>query len=347
LIKEKKQKKKAVVEPIINVVQELIQESEDEKELLVLAPPSQRKALEEKKDLQIQRLQKRCLDLKEDFDKKELDFNEKMKLYQDTNKVLTGLLAKSQDSISDLRAKGGQEIFVLKSIYESAEAEYIRQIQNLKKEMSQQAPSRKQQDLIERLNSDLRHLCIIQEKLGKELGKAHEECQILKKENLSLETGMAKVERMLHDNLLERDKNLTRLEKMQDENDLLKKNLKQLVIQIQSHQETSHSHENNAMSERNQMLLEHESEIRIWKSKVSELQAYLNSSNQKLKLLEDQIDFSREKSPSHKSQCRKGSSSSPNLSRGSSLETLNNLAEEDSYFLSKARITDKPRNESS
>jgi hypothetical protein len=346
-MKEKKQTRKIVVEPVINTVQELTQESEDEKELLVLAPPSQRKVLEEKRNLQIQGLQKRCLELEQNFDKKELEFNEKMKLYQDTNKVLTGLLAKSQDSINNLREKGGQDLFVLKSIYESAEAEYIRKIQKLKREMSQKAPGRKEQEMIERLNSDLRQSCIIQEKLRKELEKANEEYQILRKENLSLETGIAQAETRLHENLLERETILSRLEKLQDENDLLKKNLNELVIQIQSQQETSHNQEKNTMLERNQLLLEHESEIRIWKSKVSELQAYLNSSNQKLKLLEGQIDFSREKSPSRKSQCRNGSPGSPILSRGSSLETLNNLADEDLNFLSKERITNKIRNDSS
>jgi hypothetical protein len=295
------------------------EESDDEKdsiELLVLASASQKKVLEGKKDLQIQRLEKRCRELTDTFEKKELEFNKNMKLYMDTNKVLTELLAKSQESSKTLEAEKQSDLFVLKSIYETAEAEYLRRIQHLKKKNAD--PSRK--EVFDRLNSNLRNACTRQDKLSKELENATKEIQILKHQNISLETCRTLVEKRLQETILEKQNMLTQLEKTEDENRLLKNNLEQLLLQIQQIQDAYNNLENK--STLNQMMLEHESEIRIWKSKVSELQTYLDSSNQKLKLLENQMEFPQE-------QCLKTlqvSDHSPaHLSRGSSVETLNDL----------------------
>lgn len=292
-------------------------DSQEERDLLVLASVSQKKALEGKKDLQIQGLQKKIKDLDEKLDAKRTEFTKNMKLYQDTTKVLTESLSKSHASLKTLKESQEQDFFVQKSIYESAESEYLCRIQELK------AENQKFMQLNQQLHEE-----------GKILKS---ELQNSKRQEDDLRLEFSKTEKDQNDSLhdlsrkytqkrLEELEKHTTLEKILDENSLLKSNIEHLLLQIHQMEDICSKNQINL----EQIMNEHELEIRIWKSRVSELEAYLNLSKQKIKSFEEVLAVSEAKSlkMEHSENLSNGSSKSPILSRGSSVETLCTLADD-------------------
>ena len=241
-------------------------------------------------------------------------------------------MEKSQDSVKSLQENLAHELYAQKSIYDSAELEYIKRIHELKSEnkdfrdLNQQLSKKalKLEKLYSKLLNETSHE--ISTKRGE-----NQESSRLKDEILELKNRLESSRRENDLIIVQMQKELQdKVNETREENNLLKKNIQDLLVKLQQMEHQVSNMENIENNKLDQMVMEHESEIRIWKSKVSELQTYLNSSKEKIQCLEEKLSFAGEKSR-HNDIVKNSldSSWSSNLSRGSSIETLSNLVDDE------------------